>query len=147
MIIAELNNLKKFFRRAELIAVPGSKDDHGQLNYMENQKYFPNKILRSFWISGVAKGEIRGSHAHFKESQVIVAVSGELWVRVEGLDQSVTEFHLSKPDEALFVPPLNWVEVSFGAKAVLLGLSDREFSEKDYIRDKNDFVSLQKGEI
>jgi hypothetical protein len=147
MIISDLNILKKHFRRAELISIPGIKDDHGQLNFMENQKYFPNGILRSFWITGVEKGEVRGSHAHYKESQVIVAVTGELSVRVEGLDLSISEYRLTKPEEGLLIPPMNWVEVSFGPKAMLLGLSDRAFSEADYIRNKNEFGSLQKGEL
>ncbi|TDQ16479.1 WxcM-like protein [Algoriphagus boseongensis] len=147
MIIPDLKRLKQAYQRAELISVPKIGNELGQLSYWENMDLFPNGILRSFWITGVRKEEIRGKHAHYKENQVIFALNGKLWIRVEGLDSSISEFTLSSPEQGLYIPPMNWVEIQFESEACLLGLSDRAFSENDYIRDKNKFGSLQTSEI
>lgn len=144
MIIPDSKDSGQKFRTAELISLPGRGDALGKLHYWENKDLFPNGILRCFWITEVKEGQPRGSHAHYLESQVLVALAGKLKIRVEGLDQSVLEFDLDRTDQGVFVPPLNWVEVWFEKGAVLLGLSDREFSENDYIRDKGNFENLQK---
>ncbi len=128
-----------------LIEIPGQVRENGSVHFWENASLFPNGVQRCFWISGVKEGEIRGNHAHWKESQVLVAIAGKLFIKVEGVDGSCTEFELEGPGRGLFVPPLNWVEVGFSLNAVLLGLSDRAFTEEDYIRDKVYFGSLQKG--
>lgn len=145
MIIPDLKALIQNFRPAQQVTLPGFSDDLGSLNYWENSSLFPQGIQRSFWITQVKIGETRGSHAHFLESQVLVAVAGELSIRVEGVDGSVMDWSLSSPSQGLYVPPLNWVEVRFGEGAALLGLSDRAFDESDYIRDKNEFGNIQKG--
>lgn len=136
--------LFSYFQRAQLITLPGIGDEFGKLNFWENKELFPNGILRCFWITEVKGGKSRGSHAHYRESQVIVALAGKLKVRVEGLDQSELNFDLSTANQGVYVPPLNWVDVWFEDNAVLLGLSDREFSENDYIREKISFENLQR---
>ena len=128
-----------------LIEIPGQVRDNGAVHFWENASLFPNGVQRCFWISAVKEGETRGNHAHWKESQVIVSLAGKLSIKVEGIDGSCNLFELNEPGKGVFVPPLNWVEVSFSPNAVLLGLSDRAFSEEDYIRDKNYFGNLQKG--
>ncbi|WP_051287109.1 sugar 3,4-ketoisomerase [Algoriphagus mannitolivorans] len=145
MIIPDSKDPGQHFRKAELITLPGTGDALGKLHFWENKDLFPRGILRCFWITEVKEGLPRGSHAHYLESQVLVALAGKLKVRVEGLDQSVLEFELSKANYGVYVPPMNWVDVWFEDGAVLLGLSDREFSENDYIRDKGNFESLQKN--
>ena len=74
-----------------------------------------------------------------------MALAGKLWVKVMGVDGSSTQFELDGPGKGIFVPPMNWIEVRFSPDGVLLGLSDRAFSEEDYIRDKDYFGNLQKG--
>ena len=98
---------------------------------------------RCFWLSGVKVGETRANHAHWKESQVLVALVGKVQVEVEGLDKSCTIFQLEGPNVGLFVPPLNWIEIRFSEDAVLLGLGDQVFSEEDYIRNHHYFGSLR----
>ena len=127
------------------IGIPGQVRETGAVHFWENQFLFPKGIQRCFWISGVKKGTTRGNHAHWKEAQVLVAMAGTLWITIEGIDGSENVFELSEPGKGLFVPPLNWVEVRFSPNAVLLGLSDMAFEETDYIRDKDYFGNLQKG--
>ncbi|WP_338219717.1 sugar 3,4-ketoisomerase [Algoriphagus sp. oki45] len=124
-----------------ILPVPGLENPSGNIYYWDESPLFPQGIKRSFWICGVAAGEIRGKHAHYQESQLLVAMNGLLRVRVESASGEVSHFSLSSPAEGLFVPPMNWVEVEFSPGAVLLGLADRAYDESDYIRDKKDFGS------
>lgn len=77
---------------------------------------------------------------------MIVAMVGKLEILVEGLDGNCRDFILEASGEGLYIPPLNWVEIRFSEDAVLLGLGDRVFSDEDFIREKDHFGSLQKGD-
>ncbi len=130
-----------------MITIPGNVNPSGAVHFWENEELFPKGIRRCFWISGVAAGESRGNHAHWREAQVIVAVAGKLSVEVHGANGENGHFELEGAGSGLFVPPLNWVEIRFSQDAILLGLGDREFHEDDFIRDKDYFESLQKGDL
>lgn len=78
---------------------------------------------------------------------MIVALNGEVDIQVEGLDGSRSRFLLDCPDKGLYIPPLNWIEISFSEDAVLLGLGDLVFEEEDFIRDKSYFDRLKQGEV
>ncbi len=125
-----------------LISLPGEKSDSGNLNFCENQSLFPNGIQRNFWITNVDEGSTRGNHAHWEESQLLVALHGVVSIIVESAAGKAYTFELNSPSMGLFVPPLHWISVKFTVDAVLLGMSDQEFSEADYIRDKHYFESL-----
>jgi hypothetical protein len=73
----------------------------------------------------------------------LVALNGNAAVTVESAAGEIFTFTLNSPALGLFIPPLHWVSVSFSAETVLLGMSDLEFSEEDYIRDKQYFESLK----
>lgn len=125
------------------IDIPGVVSQHGSVHFWEDKSLFQNGIHRCFWITGVGEGDSRGHHAHWQECQVLVAVTGSIEVKVLSVDGKVHQFTLLKPSEGIYVPPLNWVEVVCAKGAVILGLSDREFSEDDYIRDKPYFERLR----
>lgn len=133
------------YQAPRLVTIPGQVNDSGSLHFWENSELFPQGVLRCFWISGVKVDEPRGNHAHWEESQVLIALAGKVEIKVEGIDGSWNNFPLEGSSSGLFVPPLNWIEIRFSSDAVLLGLGDRVFSEEDYIRDHNYFGSLQKG--
>ncbi len=124
------------------ITISGIKSQKGAVHFWEDKSIFPMGIHRCFWITGVEEGFSRGNHAHWKESQVLVAVSGSVQVKVLSVDGVEHLFWLNSPAEGIFIPPMNWVEVIFTSESVVLGLSDQEFSEMDYIRDKNYFERL-----
>ncbi|OYX21937.1 MAG: hypothetical protein B7Z16_05465 [Algoriphagus sp. 32-45-6] len=131
------------FDSANLISIPGVVTDTGELHFWENETLFPNGICRCFWITAVTQGAFRGEHAHWEEGQVLVSLAGSVLVEVEGINREIQHFQLKSPSQGLFIPPMNWVKVSFSPDAVLLGLSDRAFAEEDYIRDLDVFRSLQ----
>lgn len=125
------------------VKIPGVASSSGAVHFWDNKELFPNGILRCFWITGVGENQSRGNHAHLKESQVLVAVTGTALLEVLSLDGRIHSFEMDDPSEGVFVPPFNWTQVTFTEHSVLLGLADREFSEEDYIRDKSDFEQLQ----
>lgn len=128
-----------------IIEFSGHSTENGALRFLENEALFPNGILRCFWISNVKSGETRGDHAHYKESQVIVAMAGKLTIEVTTCDKRKMNFILDSSSKGLVVPPLNWLSIQFSENAVLLGLGDQKFSEQDYIRNKLEFDNIQKG--
>lgn len=141
----EISVKKQFvqYEAPKLINIPGLQDSSGDLRFWDDKNLFPQGIQRCFWITQVSQGVFRGQHAHWQESQLIVSLAGNLELSVEGLDGKRLTFQLLKPDLGIFIPPLNWVSVSFSSDAVLLGLSDRAFQESDYIRDLDTFRQLQ----
>lgn len=127
------------------IEIPGVISHHGSVHFWEDKSLFQHGIHRCFWITGVEEGDVRGTHAHWQECQVLVILSGTAKVNIISVDGKTHMFSLGKPSEAIYIPALNWVEVVCGKDAVVLGLSDREFSEEDYIRDKVHFERLREN--
>ncbi|WP_425639965.1 sugar 3,4-ketoisomerase [Algoriphagus yeomjeoni] len=127
------------------LTLPGNSTETGSLTFWENLELFPKGIQRCFWISGVKEGETRGNHAHWQESQVVVAVAGKVFLEIHSVQGETFKFELSSPAQAVFIPPLNWLVARLTPDAVLLGMSDQAFSEDDYIRDLDYFGKLQKG--
>ena len=127
-----------------LIQLSGESNANGALHFWENHDLFSKGIQRCFWITKVAENETRGNHAHWQESQVLVALAGKLQLEVLSAAGSLFSFDLTSASQGLVVPALHWVVVRFSAEAVLLGMSDRPFSEEDYIRDKSYFETLKK---
>jgi len=120
----------------------GEKGQAGELYYWEKQDLFPNGIQRCFWVHSVPEGVSRGNHAHREETQVLVALAGEIRAKTTDTLGVTQVFKLNHPSRGLLIPPLHWVETDFSSDAVLLALSDREFSEADYIRDLKEFAKL-----
>lgn len=120
------------------------KNSSGSLCFWD-QKIFPLQVKRVFWLTGVPEGEKRGVHAHYKDEQVVVCIKGEVRVILEDLAGETYEFKLDNPGEALFLPALVWSEFTFAKDCVLMVLSNREYAEEDYIRNRADFEELQDG--
>lgn len=139
----DISNTELVYQKPRLIEIPGHTNSSGSVHFWENAMLFPKGIQRCFWISGVKQGESRGNHAHWRESQVLIAVAGTLDVNVWGKDGQTLSFNLTQSGVGLFVPPLNWLEIYFSTDAVLLGLGDLPYSEEDFIRDKNYFGSAR----
>lgn len=140
-----LTEVKLAYKAPSLVTIPGNSTESGSVHFLENTQLFPQGVLRCFWISNVKAGESRGNHAHWEESQILVAINGSLEVNIAGLDGSVSMYKLESAGTGLFIPPLNWIEILFSSDAVLLGLGDRAYSEIDFIREKEQFASLQQG--
>ena len=123
-----------------LVDVPAMRDELGALGVVEKDSPFPFPMKRVYFLYDVPADAVRGSHAHKKLSQLIVAVAGRLTVELDnGLTK--TAFDLESPDKGLTVPPGYWRTLSdFTAGSVALVFASEEYDPSDYIRDYDEFI-------
>ena len=107
----------------------------------------PFFICRAFWITGMKKGDMRGGHAHKTLNQMFVCLSGSIHVKTYIPTKSDSNNWFSNPlisNIGYLVPPMNWVDVeALEDNSSFLVLCDKEYDEGDYIRDKDEFNSIQ----
>ncbi len=128
----------------ELINLPKILDDRGNLSIIEEETHIPFKILRSYWIYDVPGGEFRGSHAFKESEEFIVAISGSFDVVLH--DGTVErKFSLNRSYYGLYVPKLVFRRLeNFSTNSLALILSSTVYSEKDYIRSFDEFLTFIK---
>ncbi len=85
----------------------------------------------------------RGGHAHRTASQVFLATRGSAIITTIG--KKTERFELWTGGEALFVPPLVWVDIVAGDNSQIIMLSDEEYDEAEYIRAWPQFQWLTAG--
>ena len=108
-----------------------------------NSKEIPFEVKRVFWITRMPLLARRGGHAHLEGHQFLIVPHGSIQVVSMGPGGVKNKFNLARPEEALYVPPLHWLEITnTNAKTALLVLASNEYSEKDYIRDFDSFKTL-----
>ena len=124
------------------IELPKILDERGNLSFFENNNQIPFKIRRTYWIYDVPGGEVRGSHA-FKESQeFIVALSGSFDVILHDGAKEV-KYSLNRSYYGLYVPNLLWRRLeNFSTNSLALIVSSINYDEKDYIRDFDEFKTI-----
>ena len=115
-------------------------DPRGNLTPIEGGLDIPFEIKRVFYQYDVPGGESRGAHAHIRDNQFLVAVSGAFEVLVD--DGKVRKvITLNRPYYGLLVPSGIWsAEQEFSSGSVCLVLTDNEFDAADYIRDYDEFL-------
>lgn len=112
----------------------------GNLTVIENNKHFPFKIKRVFYLYDIAGGESRGAHAHKECHQFLIAASGSFEVELNDGTYK-RQVSLNRPYIGLHIPPEIWAsEINFSSGAVCLVLASHNYNENDYIRDYNDFL-------
>ena len=128
---------------SKIITLPKIEDPRGNLSVLQGDT-IPFKINRVYYLYDVPSGAERGGHAHKKQQEFIIAVSGIFEVVLhDGASEKV--YHLFKPNEGLYVPINTWRELrNFSSGSVCLVVSSDEFDENDYIRDFNDYLSYLK---
>ena len=121
-------------------------DRKGNLSVVENGTTLPFDVKRVYYLYDVPGGENRGSHAHRKLEQLIVAASGSFRVTLD--DGNVKRsFVLNRPYQGLYVKPGMWRDLEdFSSGAVCLVLASEIYNPEDYIRDYNEFLEFRKGE-
>ncbi len=125
-----------------VFSIPKIVDPRGNLAVIEKENLgFP--IKRVYYLYNVPAGAYRGGHAHKKQSEVLIAVSGSFEVIIQD-GVSKKSILLNRPDQALLLPPGIWRELKdFSQGSVCLVLNSGEFSEEDYIRDYSHFQQFK----
>ena len=129
-----------------LINLPKIIDPRGNLSFFENSAQVPFEIERTYWIYDVPGGEKRGSHAFKDQQEFIVALSGSFDVVLhDGVQEQ--RFALNRSYYGLYIPRMYWRTLeNFSTNSLALIVSDKAYSEGDYIRSFDDFKKLKNAE-
>lgn len=129
----------------KILELPKMADARGNLTFIEGLRHVPFPIARVFYLYDVPTGADRGAHAHREHHQFLICLSGSFDVEVDdGHRQG--RFHLNRPWKGLHVPPMIWAaETSFDPGSVCLVLASHEYSEADYVRDRNEYEVLTRS--
>lgn len=109
----------------------------------EVQKQVPFAVERVYWLTTQSAKANRGNHAHVNSSQVLVAVQGDLRVKIIDRQGASLEFGLTGNGDALYVPPGHWLSIDMPEHAVLLCLSSHRFADQATIYDYHEFIREQ----
>lgn len=115
--------------------------EKGNITVVENDVSVPFSIKRVYYLYDVPGGESRGGHAHKGLYQLIVAASGSFTVTLDDGKVKRT-FLLNRPYQALMVVPGIWRTLDdFSSGSVCLVLASECYTEEDYIRDYDEFIT------
>ena len=110
--------------------------------YVNNS--FPKKFLlkRFFLLYGKSR-HFRADHAHTKCSQIIVPLKGSIKIKITSKSKNKTFFLSVKKNNALFVPPYNWITIFFkNNNDSLLTLCNYKYDKKEYILELDKFKKI-----
>ena len=131
---------------AVLYEIPHFVDARGALNVLEIARELPFGCQRIFFTYTVPEGSVRGTHAHRRCEQFLIAVRGEVHVSVDDGERR-DEFVLDTPDKGLHLPAGCWGEqFSHSPDCILLVLASLPYENYDYIRDYDTFLAWKKGQ-
>lgn len=132
--------------KCKLIDLPQITDPRGNLSFIESNRHIPFDIKRVYYLYDVPGGETRGGHAHKELQQLIIAMTGSFDVILDDGCQRKT-VSLNRSYQGLFLTNMIWRElVNFSSGAVCLVLASELYSEDDYYRVHDDFISdVRKG--
>lgn len=126
-----------------IVNIPSFRDKRGTLSVAEGMKGdVPFEIARAFWITGIPGDSCRAGHAHLRQSQIIVAVSGSFRLTLDdGFSKHIIV--LDNPTSGLLVGPAIWITIDkFSDNAVCLVLASDLYDEDEYIHDYGQFISI-----
>jgi len=128
------------------IALPRIYDPRGSLSFVEEHTDAPFEIKRVYYIYDVPFGSVRGSHAHYWLQQIIIPLAGSFKVTIQdGLEKQ--EHLLSSPCTGLYICPMIWRTLSdFSSGSVCLVLASQLYSEDDYIRCYDNYLSARQSQ-
>jgi len=123
-----------------LIYLPKILDDRGNLTFVEEEKHFPFKINRVYWIYDVPGGEFSSSHAFRENEELIAALSGSFDVVLHDSTREY-RFSLNRSYNGVYVPKMVWRKMeNFSTNSLALILASTSYDENDYIRDYDTFL-------
>ena len=115
------------------ILFPKIEDNRGNLTFIEDYNQIPFKIVRLFWTYDVPSGHIRGGHAYKKQNEVVICLSGSFDINYYE-NGKLKKLNLNRSNFGVLIQPKTWRYLDyFSTTAISLHLTDREFSDEDYI--------------
>lgn len=94
---------------------------------------------------GAGAGSARGTHAHRKLEQLIVAIQGSFDITLDN-GRGVCAHRLDSPTRALYLGPMVWRNMTnFTPDSLCFVLASERYDDADYIRDYDEFVQELRG--
>jgi dTDP-4-dehydrorhamnose 3,5-epimerase-like enzyme len=102
---------------------------------------FEINTKRFFYVLNMKKNEVRGAHAHKRTTQLIWVTSGVVNIQARlNTGESILSENLEKNSDAILFEPMVWLDiVSIEKGSSFMCLTDMNYSEEDYIRDRDSF--------
>lgn len=115
-------------------------DYRGSLVVGENGNHFEFAVNRFFFLSEVPENQTRGQHAHRQCHQLLIPMVGKCELVITSrVGKDVIE--LDSSSEGLYLPPLNWIELSnFSPDALILVLASHAYDPEEYIISHEEFL-------
>ena len=128
-------------KKCRLINFKKFSDGRGSLTAVESAKDIPFDIKRVYYLYDIPEDKIRGEHAHKKLEQLILCINGSFDIIIDnGFFKK--KYTLNDPSIGLYVPKMHWrILENFSKNSTCLVLASQEYTEDDYYRDYNDFLS------
>lgn len=118
-------------------------DSYGYISLAE-KSFLPFVPKRIYWTYHISEDIVRGNHSHYELEQILVAVAGQVSVKIITIEGNEYEFILDSPDKGLFIPKMCWRVLKYSQNAVQMCIASLEYSESDYIRNYEEFKKLIK---
>lgn len=116
-------------------------DERGKLVALEKNE-LPIRMERVFYMYDTWPDVHRARHAHKSINEMLICLSGSCRVLLDDGEKK-QEIVLSRPEEALLVPPELWREIyDFEKGTVVMAIADAPYEESDYIRDYDEFLKF-----
>lgn len=127
----------------QIINLPVVEDARGNLAFIQ-EGVIPYAFKRIYYLYDVPSGAERGGHAHIKQHETLIALSGSFDVILDDGTEKKT-YTLNNPNKGLHILDGIWRELkNFSSGALCLVIAEDVFSEEDYIREYDDFVAFKK---
>jgi hypothetical protein len=124
-----------------LIDVPNVRSSIGFLGFVQNSN-LAFKIERVYFLAGVPKGVVRGSHGHLKLEQVVIPVIGSFDLRIIN-NLGEQNIRMDNPSKGFYIKGGSWRELSnFSSNACCLVLASTPYDPDDYYFDLEYFLKL-----
>ena len=116
----------------------------GNITIIENNLDIPFQVKRIYYLYDIPSNETRGGHAHKELYQLVIGASGSFNINLNDGVNDKTMF-LNRPDLGLLIVPGIWRDLSdFSSGSVCLVFASEIYSENDYIRGYDEFLTLKK---
>ena len=127
----------------KIIKLEVCRDERGELIAVENSRNIPFDIKRVFFLFNLTQDAKRAQHANMKAGQLILCLDGNCEILLDdGKDKKVA-IKLSRKDEAVYVEPAIWIEISgFSKDCMLLAMSEAYYDRKDQVHDYQEFAKI-----
>ena len=128
--------------KCHIVELPKITDPRGNLTFIEGEgRHVPFDIKRVYYLYDVPGGAERGGHGHKALHQLIIAMSGSFDVVLDD-GKEKQRFHLNRSYYGLYVCPMIWRELdNFSSGSVCMVLASNLYSESDYYRDYDEYLS------